>query len=243
MLKNRSNITTINVFTLFSYRHHMNIHTGTRNQLCKYCGKSFTDTANRRMHERTVHEGFKRSEKNKGGSPANSSLPKCNNCGKVFSRYDKLNNHIKNVHEEQNNIVLTNSENNSEHTCNLCNMVLSRGDKLKNHMKNVHEEGKDAVTEATSITTKPKSYHEKEIVCIHCNMVVSRAYTLKKHLKNVHKIMTKGLQRKNVHEGQNQEEKEDGKLDEYNNESTKKLENLVEEKILTPPDSPTVSTT
>ena len=95
MLKNRSNITTINVFTLFSYRHHMNIHTGTRNQLCKYCGKSFTDTANRRMHERTVHEGFKRSEKNKGGRPANSSLPKCNNCGKVFSRYDKLNNHIK----------------------------------------------------------------------------------------------------------------------------------------------------
>ena len=223
----------------------MNIHTGTKNYLCKYCGTGFTDTANRRMHERTVHEGFKRSEKNKGGSQTNSKLPKCTHCEKVFSRYDKLNNHIKNVHEGQND-VSTEVEN-SEHTCKLCFMVLSRPDKLNNHMKkvhesekNVHEEGKLIVTETTSSTSKPKA-HQKELVCVHCNMVLSRADTLKKHMKNVHNIMAAGPQRKNVHEGQNQEEKE-GNQDEYN-KSTGKLENFAEGKTLTPPDSPTISTT
>ena len=196
----------------------MNIHTGTKNYLCKYCGTGFTDTANRRMHERTVHEGFKRSEKNKGGSLTNSNLPKCTHCEKVFSRYEKLKNHIKNVHEEQ-NVVSTGAEKNE---------------------KNVHEEGKHIVTETTtSSTSKPKS-HQKELVCVHCNMVLSRADTLKKHYKNVHNIM-KGPQRKNVHEGQNQEEKE-GNQDEYN-KSTGKSKNFAGEKTLTPPDSPTISTT
>ena len=161
----------------------MNIHTGTKKHFCKYCNTGFTDTANRRMHERTVHEGHKRSENSKrcrrGGQTNSNShnLPKCNYCEKVFSRYDKLNNHVRNVHEGKNVTVIHEDEN------------------------NIHEEGKHIVTSETT-STKPKSHH-KELVCVHCNMVLSRADTLKKHLKNVHNIM--GTQRvKNVHEGQKQ---------------------------------------
>ena len=45
---------------------HENIHTGRKPYLCKYgCGKDFADKGNLRMHERTAHEGDKRTEKRK----------------------------------------------------------------------------------------------------------------------------------------------------------------------------------
>ena len=44
---------------------HMNIHTGARPFLCKYCRKSYAHVGNCRMHERTAHEGYKRTDKRK----------------------------------------------------------------------------------------------------------------------------------------------------------------------------------
>ena len=41
---------------------HMNAHLGLKPFKCKYCEASFSDVSNRRMHERTTHEGYKRSK-------------------------------------------------------------------------------------------------------------------------------------------------------------------------------------
>ena len=50
---------------------HMNIHTGAKPYECTYCGRGFTDDSNRRMHQKTAHEGYKRESK---GGPAQVSL-------------------------------------------------------------------------------------------------------------------------------------------------------------------------
>ena len=42
---------------------HMNIHTGAKPYECTYCGRGFTDDSNRRMHQKTAHEGYKRESK------------------------------------------------------------------------------------------------------------------------------------------------------------------------------------
>ena len=41
----------------------MNIHTGAKPYECSYCGRGFTDDSNRRMHQKTAHEGYKRESK------------------------------------------------------------------------------------------------------------------------------------------------------------------------------------
>ena len=42
------------------YEAHMNIHRGVRPFACKYCGTTFSDFSNKRMHERCSHQGHKR---------------------------------------------------------------------------------------------------------------------------------------------------------------------------------------
>ena len=42
---------------------HMNIHTGNKPYKCDYCGRGFADDGNRRMHQKTTHEGYKRGSK------------------------------------------------------------------------------------------------------------------------------------------------------------------------------------
>ena len=46
----------------------MNIHTGNKPYKCKYCGRGFADMANANMHQKTVHEGYKRPTKSKNNS-------------------------------------------------------------------------------------------------------------------------------------------------------------------------------
>ena len=186
---------------------HSNIHTGIMAGNCKYCGKGFSHISNMHMHERTVHEGHKRSEKSKRGQNkkfANSNpiqqhrtpnMQKCDQCGKVFSRSDKLNSHIKNVHGEKNEKAANTTVGKSL-TCEHCNKVLSRADKLKNHLKSIH----NIVLE---------NVQEVEHTCKICNMVLSRADKLKNHLRNIHNNVDQVDESETIHEGQNEEKSDD----------------------------------
>ena len=44
------------------FEDHMNVHLGLKPHKCQYCNSTFADKANKRMHERCSHEGFKRSK-------------------------------------------------------------------------------------------------------------------------------------------------------------------------------------
>ena len=140
---------------------HANIHTGIPAGNCKYCNKGFAHVSNLRMHEKTVHEGYKRSENSKKGEKQftfyqeksrTDNMQKCHQCGKVFTRTDRLNIHIQNVHDKSNQDekvdVIPESVHESENarvtelkgefTCEYCNLVLSRAYSLKKHVKIVH---------------------------------------------------------------------------------------------------------
>ena len=79
-------------------------------------------------------------------------MQKCHQCGKVFTRTDRLNIHIQNVHDKSNQDekvdVIPESVHESENarvtelkrefTCEYCNLVLSRAYSLKKHVKIVH---------------------------------------------------------------------------------------------------------
>ena len=45
------------------FKQHMNVHTGSKPHKCKYCGQGFADNSNKISHERSVHEGIKKSQK------------------------------------------------------------------------------------------------------------------------------------------------------------------------------------
>ena len=112
---------------------------------CEICGTTFwhkwslaSALANRSRHMREVHK-----------SPQSFS---CNECGKTFTRKDKLKDHVKNVH----------SDNKESFPCTQCEKTFSRKDNLQRHVKDTHK-------------------GEQRFECPKCPEDFSRSGNLKKH--------------------------------------------------------------
>ena len=148
-----------------------------KNHFCNRCPKAFTDTYKLRRHVSQVHlkDGpCDDCEENNCSIHSTTYVPQvpkinvepnedkkypCDRCEKVFTRIDKLRNHVACVHEKMKNYV-----------CNQCDYKAFDSWKLKRHIQFVHEGIKN----------------EKKHVCDQCGKAFMKNYDLKRHVAQVH---------------------------------------------------------
>ena len=115
-----------------------------KNFICEICEKSFSTNQSKNRHVR-FHHGEKKFfecnicgkggfglkwrliihiEKNHQGKEHN-----CKACGKIFTRFEYLNKHIKNIHKKRKR----------NYNCDSCGKSFTLSGSLKKHIKKVHE--------------------------------------------------------------------------------------------------------
>ena len=125
-------------------RHKREVHEKLKNHVCDVCGKPYRSSNEVKNHKKWVHEGVKDYVCNFCGLPCTTvtSLQrhmkcvhktgvkdkKCHLCDKSFYEKHRLNNHIKEVHENVRSKV-----------CNICGKAFKKTSHLKTHINSVHE--------------------------------------------------------------------------------------------------------
>ena len=188
--------------------HHMKtIHCEDRNELCKFCGKSFKLLSTLKSHIKTVHEGVKQICKHK-----------CKLCDKAFGSESKLNDHISGIHEGIKNHICSHcgaayaSLNGLEfhirakhegqaYNCEKCDKSFNTRIYLKHHIETVHEGKRKYNCEYCGKTFAHKegmNCHIKTVhegiryQCDYCDKSFTQLPNLKKHVNDSHH----GIQKK-----------------------------------------------
>ncbi|XP_048002979.1 zinc finger protein 729-like [Leguminivora glycinivorella] len=159
-------------------RHARDTHERTGPAYCVECDRTFINTAKYRRHlsQSQLHRPKQK-----------LSIP-CPECGKVFSRTNYMNNHMKLFHSNQ-----------SRHHCPLCDKYFVNGWGLRQHHKFVHEKMSLPKTKICSVcgrgfgTNRVLENHmrthtgERPFSCAHCPAAFAQRVALKAHLAAIHK--------------------------------------------------------
>ncbi|XP_063630785.1 oocyte zinc finger protein XlCOF6-like [Cydia splendana] len=153
-------------------------HERTGPAYCVECDRSFINTAKYRRH-------LSQSQRHR---PQKKISVPCPECGKVFSRKNYMNNHMKLFHSNQ-----------SRHHCPLCDKYFVNGWGLRTHHKFVHEKIPLPKTKICSVcgrgfgTNRVLENHmrthtgERPFSCAHCPAAFAQRVALKAHLAAIHK--------------------------------------------------------
>ncbi|XP_063544897.1 zinc finger protein 184-like [Cydia strobilella] len=145
---------------------------------CVECDRTFINTDKYRRH-------LSQSQRHR---PQKKVSVPCPECGKVFSRKNYMNNHMKLFHSNQ-----------SRHHCQLCDKYFVNGWGLRSHHKFVHEKITLPKTKMCSVcgrgfgTNRVLENHmrthtgERPFSCAHCPAAFAQRVALKAHLAAIHK--------------------------------------------------------
>ncbi|XP_061727509.1 gastrula zinc finger protein XlCGF58.1-like isoform X1 [Cydia pomonella] len=159
-------------------RHARDAHERTGPAYCVECDRSFLTPAKYRRH-------LSQSQRHR---PQKKVSVPCPECGKVFSRKNYMNNHMKLFHSNQ-----------SRHHCPLCDKYFVNGWGLRTHHKFVHEKIPLPKTKICSVcgrgfgTNRVLENHmrthtgERPFSCARCPAAFAQRVALKAHLAAIHK--------------------------------------------------------
>ncbi len=159
---------------------HMKIHVGTKDHICKLCGKGFIDKHKLRRHS-VIHSGYEGRQNSKalicdqcdkhfetrGGlvrhTRQHQRAFKCELCQKVFGSQTDLTRHIKNHVDEAN------------HTCYLCGRGFDKECEFEHHLTK-HKQGLFNIK-------CPNKVENKAGVCEACGKQFATRHGLERHMR------------------------------------------------------------